>query len=221
MLKRTALMASSIIALSAIATTAAYAKEVNFVNPPINPLVISENQSVSVSKVEPTTVYVVPEDVKTPVVVSSVVTPTVKEPVVQTRAPFLTTLGYENNNVSGKNGLYAAVGTETNTVVPVRLQAQGVFDVNDDWKNLSYGATAGIPFSPAQTVNLVPQIAVNRYKDLRGENGDKTLWSTGASLEYKLAPSVNVAATAMYTPDADEDKGQDSESYMFTVIKAW
>ena len=209
-------MASSIIALSAIATAAAHAKEVNFVNPPMNPLVISENQKVSVSKAEPTTVYVVSEDVKVPVVV-----PTVKASVVQTRAPFLTTLGYENNNVSGKDGLYTAIGTETNTVVPVRLQAQGVFDVNDDWKNLSYGATAGIPFAPAQTVNLVPQIAVNRYKDLRGENGDKTLWSTGASLEYKLAPSVNVAATAMYTPDADEDKGQDSESYMFTVIKAW
>jgi hypothetical protein len=216
MLKRTALMASSIIALSAIATAAAYAKEANFVNPPMNPLVISENQKVSVSKAEPTTVYVVSEDVKVPVVV-----PVVKASVVQTRAPFLTTLGYENNNVSGKNGLYAAVGTETNTVVPVRVQAQGVFDVNDDWKNLSYGVTAGIPFTPAQTVNLVPQIAVNRYKDLRGENGDKTLWSTGASLEYKLAPSVNVAATAMYTPDADEDKGQDSESYMFTVTKAW
>jgi hypothetical protein len=216
MLKRTALMASSIIALSAIATAAAYAKEVNFVNPPMNPLVISENQKVSVSKTEPTTVYVVSEDVKVPVVV-----PTVEASVVQTRAPFLTTLGYENNNVSGKNGLYTAIGTETNTVVPVRLQAQGVFDVNDDWKNLSYGATAGIPFAPAQTVNLVPQIAVNRYKDLRGENGDKTLWSTGASLEYKLAPSVNVATTAMYTPDADEDKGQDSESYMFTVTKAW
>jgi opacity protein-like surface antigen len=216
MLKRTALMASSIIALSAIATAAAYAKEVNFVNPPMNPLVISENQKVSVSKTEPTTVYVVSEDVKVPVVV-----PTVKASVVQTRAPFLTTLGYENNNVSGKNGLYAAVGRETNTVVPVRLQAQGIFDVNDDWKNLSYGVTAGIPFTPAQTVNLVPQIAVNRYKDLRGENGDKTLWSTGASLEYKLAPSVNVATTAMYTPDADEDKGQDSESYMFTVTKAW
>jgi hypothetical protein len=216
MLKRTALMASSIIALSAIATAAAHAKEVNFVNPPMNPLVISENQKVSVSKTEPTTVYVVSEDVKVPVVV-----PVVKASVVQTRAPFLTTLGYENNNVSGKNGLYAAVGTETNTVVPVRLQAQGVFDVNDDWKNLSYGATAGIPFAAAQTVNLVPQIAVNRYKDLRGENRDKTLWSTGASLEYKLAPSVNVATTAMYTPDADEDKGQDSESYMFTVTKAW
>jgi hypothetical protein len=217
MLKRTALMASSIAALSVMAIATAHAKEVNFVNPPMNPLVISENQKVTVSQEKPTTVYVVSEDVKTPVVVSQKVT----IPAVQTRAPFLTTLGYENNNVSGKNGLYAAVGTETNTVVPVRLQAQGVFDVNDDWKNLSYGATAGIPFAPAQTVNLVPQIAVNRYKDLRGENGDKTLWSTGASLEYKLAPSVNVAATAMYTPDADEDKGQDSESYMFTVTKAW
>jgi opacity protein-like surface antigen len=217
MLKRTALMASSIAALSVMAIATAHAKEVNFVNPPMNPLVISENQKVSVSKAEPTTVYVVSEDVKAPVVVSQKVT----IPAVQTRAPFLTTLGYENNNVSGKNGLYTAIGTETNTVVPVRLQAQGVFDVNDDWKNLSYGATAGIPFAPAQTVNLVPQIAVNRYKDLRGENGDKTLWSTGASLEYKLAPSVNVAATAMYTPDADEDKGQDSESYMFTVTKAW
>jgi hypothetical protein len=183
----------------------------------MNPLVISENQKVTVSQEKPTTVYVVSEDVKAPVVVSQKVT----IPAVQTRAPFLTTLGYENNNVSGKNGLYTAIGTETNTVVPVRLQAQGVFDVNDDWKNLSYGATAGIPFTPAQKFNLVPQIAVNRYKDLRGENGDKTLWSTGASLEYVLAPSVNVAATAMYTPDADEDKGQDSESYMFTVTKAW
>lgn len=215
MLKRTALMASSIIALSAITT--AHAKEVNFVNPPMNPLVISENQKVTVSQEKPTTVYVVSEDVKTPVVVL----PAVKVPVVQTRAPLLTTLGYENNNVSGKNGLYTAIGTETNTVVPVRVQAQGVFDVNDDWKNLSYGATVGIPFAPAQKLNLVPQIAVNRYSDLRGEDGDKTLWSTGASLEYTLAPSVNVAATAMYTPDADSDKGQDSESYMFTVTKAW
>lgn len=217
MLKRTALMASSIVALSVMATATAHAKEVNFVNPPMNPLVISENQKVTVSQEKPQTVYVVSEDVKAPVVVSQKVT----IPVVQTRAPFLTTFGYENNNVSGKNGLYTAIGTETNTVVPVRLQAQGVFDVNDDWKNLSYGATVGIPFAPAQKFNLVPQIAVNRYKDLRGENGDKTLWSTGASLEYVLAPSVNVAATAMYTPDADEDKGQDSESYMFTVTKAW
>jgi hypothetical protein len=40
-------------------------------------------------------------------------------------------------------------------------------------------------------------------------------------LEYELAPSVTANATAMYTPNAEEDKGQSKESYMFTVTKAW
>ena len=208
MLKHIALMGFSIAAASAV-----QAKEVNFTHPPVDPLTIQEYRT---QTVQPQNVLIVKNKV-VPVTPVAVVVPTVE----QKRIPLRTTVGYTNNNVAKTTGLYTAVGTETLTKIPVRIQAQGTFDVNDDWKNQSYGATLGVPLTLLPKVKVVPQVAYDRYKNIPGETGTKDFYSVGGGLEYELATSVTANATAMYTPDAEEDKGQSKDSYMFTVTKAW
>ena len=208
MLKHIALMGFSIAAASVV-----QAKEVNFTHPPVDPLTIQEYRT---QTVQPQDVLVV-ENKVVPVTPVTVVVPVVE----QKRIPLRTTVGYTNNNVAKTTGLYTAVGTETLTKIPVRIQAQGTFDVNDDWKNQSYGATLGVPLTVSQKIKVVPQVAYDRYKNVPGETGTKDFYSVGGGLEYELAPSVTANATAMYTPDAEEDKGQSKDSYMFTVTKAW
>lgn len=205
-------MVSNIAAMSM--TTGAQAKEVNFQHSPMPSLVITETKSANTF---------VPQVVPQPVPVTQVVVVEHKVPeliVVQPkRMPFITTLGYQNNNVTHKDGLYAAVGTETQTQIPVRMQVQTLVNTKNDWKAESYGATVAVPFKVSNKFALVPQVAVDNYRHL--EKDDKVLWSAGGSLEYKLDPTVTVAGTAMNTWDADESKGQDRDSYMFTVTKAW
>ena len=201
MLKHIALMGFSIAAASAV-----QAKEVNFTHPPVDPLTIQEYRTQTVQ----------PQDV---LIVENKVVPVT--PVEQKRIPLRTTVGYTNNNVAKTTGLYTAVGTETLTKIPVRIQAQGTFDVENDWKIQSYGATLGVPLTVSQKIKVVPQVAYDRYENVPGETGTKDFYSVGGGLEYELAPSVTAAATAMYTPDAEEDKGQSKDSYMFTVTKAW
>ena len=208
MLKHIALMGFSIAAASAV-----QAKEVNFTHPPVDPLLIQEYRT---QTVQPQDVLVV-ENKVVPVTPVAVIVP----PVEQKRIPLRTTVGYTNNNVAKTTGLYTAVGTETLTKIPVRIQVQGTFDVNDDWKNQSYGATLGVPLTLLSKVKVVPQVAYDRYENVPGEVGTKDFYSVGGGLEYELAPSVTAAATAMHTPDAEEDKGQSKDSYMFTVTKAW
>ena len=208
MLKHIALMGFSIAAASAV-----QAKEVNFTHPPVDPLLIQEYRT---QTVQPQDVLIV-ENKVVPVTPVAVVVPTVE----QKRIPLRTTVGYTNNNVAKTTGLYTAVGTEILTKIPVRIQAQGTFDVNDDWKNQSYGATLGVPLTVSQKIKVVPQVAYDRYENVPGETGTKDFYSVGGGLEYELAPSVTANATAMYTPDAEEDKGQSKDSYLFTVTKAW
>ena len=208
MLKHIALMGFSIAAASAV-----QAKEVNFTHPPVDPLIIQEYRT---QTVQPHDVLIV-ENKVVPVTPVAAVVPTAE----QKRIPLRTTVGYTNNNVAKTTGLYTAVGTETLTKIPVRIQAQGTFDVNDDWKNQSYGATLGVPLTVSQKIKVVPQVAYDRYENVPGETGTKDFYSVGGGLEYELAPSVTANATAMYTPDAEEDKGQSKDSYMFTVTKAW
>ena len=208
MLKHIALMGFSIAAAST-----AQAKEVNFTHPPVDPLLIQEYRT---QTVQPQDVLIV-ENKVVPVTPVAVVVPTVE----QKRIPLRTTVGYTNNNVAKTTGLYTAVGTETRTKIPVRIQAQGTFDVNDDWKNQSYGGTLGVPLTVSQKIKVVPQVAYDRYENVPGETDTKDFYSVGGGLEYELAPSVTANATAMYTPDAEEDKGQSKDSYMFTVTKAW
>jgi hypothetical protein len=208
MLKHIALMGFSIAAASAV-----QAKEVNFTHPPVDPLLIQEYRT---QTVQPQDVLIV-ENKVVPVTPVAVVVPTVE----QKRIPLRTTVGYTNNNVAKTTGLYTAVGTETLTKIPVRIQAQGTFDVENDWKNQSYGATLGVPLTVTPKVKIVPQVAYDRYENVPGETGTKDFYSVGSGLEYELAPSVTANATAMYTPNAEEDKGQSKESYMFTVTKAW
>lgn len=213
MLKHIALMGFSIAAASAV-----QAKEVNFTHPPVDPLIIQEyrTQTVQPQTVQPQDVLIV-ENKVVPVTPVAVVVPTVE----QKRIPLRATVGYTNNNVAKTTGLYTAVGTETLTKIPVRIQAQGTFDVENDWKNQSYGATLGVPLTVSQKIKVVPQVAYDRYENVPGETGTKDFYSVGGGLEYELAPSVTANATAMYTPDAEEDKGQSKDSYMFTVTKAW
>ena len=208
MLKHIALMGFSIAAASAV-----QAKEVNFTHPPVDPLTIQEYRT---QTAQPQDALIV-ENKVVPVTPVAVVVPTIQ----QKRIPLRTTVGYTNNNVAKTTGLYTAVGTETLTKIPVRIQVQGTFDVNDDWKNQSYGATLGVPLTVLPKVKVVPQVAYDRYENVPGETGTKDFYSVGGGLEYELAPSVTAAATAMYTPDAEEDKGQSKDSYMFTVTKAW
>lgn len=208
MLKHIALMGFSIAAASAV-----QAKEVNFTHPPVDPLLIQEYRTQTVQTQD----VLIVENKVVPVTPVAVVVPTVE----QKRIPLRTTVGYTNNNVAKTTGLYTAVGTETLTKIPVRIQAQGTFDVNDDWKNQSYGATLGVPLTVSQKIKVVPQVAYDRYENVPGETGTKDFYSVGGGLEYELAPSVSANATAMYTPDAEEDKGQSKDSYMFTVTKAW
>ena len=208
MLKHIALMGFSIAAASAV-----QAKEVNFTHPPVDPLLIQEYRT---QTVQPQDVLIV-ENKAVPVTPVVVIAP----PVEQKRIPLRTTVGYTNNNVAKTTGLYTAVGTETLTKIPVRIQAQGTFDVENDWKNQSYGATLGVPLTVSQKIKVVPQVAYDRYENIPGETGTKDFYSVGGGLEYELAPSVTANATAMYTPDAEEDKGQSKDSYMFTVTKAW
>lgn len=208
MLKHIALMGFSIAAASAV-----QAKEVNFTHPPVDPLTIQEYRT---QTVQPQDVLIV-ENKVVPVTPVAVVVPTVE----QKRIPLRTTVGYTNNNVAKTTGLYAAVGTETLTKIPVRIQAQGTFDVENDWKNQSYGATLGVPLTVSQKIKVVPQVAYDRYENVPGETGTKDFYSVGGGLEYELAPSVTANATTMYTHDAEEDKGQSKDSYMFTVTKAW